>query len=101
MVESTRNQFKIGRRSLLEVLNAESELFTARSNVESTLQDVKLASWRLYGLQGRIQARTRSLTSMHSVWAALSDIALHYGKRVSARDCRRMRPRCNPTQASP
>jgi outer membrane protein TolC len=41
---------------LLEVLNAESELFTARSNVESTLQDVKLASWRLYGLQGRIQA---------------------------------------------
>ena len=56
MVESTRNQFKIGRRSLLEVLNAESELFTARSNVESTLQDVKLASWRLYGLQGRIQA---------------------------------------------
>jgi outer membrane protein len=56
MVESTRNQFKIGRRSLLEVLNAESELFTARSNVESTLQDVKIASWRLYGLQGRIQA---------------------------------------------
>lgn len=56
MVESSKNQFKIGRRSLLEVLNAESELFTARSNIESTLQDLKIASWRLHGLQGRLQA---------------------------------------------
>jgi len=56
MVDASKNQFKIGRRSLLEVLNAENELFTARSNIESTLQDLKIAVWRLHGLQGRIQA---------------------------------------------
>lgn len=56
MVESTRNQFKIGRRSLLDVLNAESELFTARSNIESTLQDLTLSAWRLHSMQGRLQA---------------------------------------------
>jgi adhesin transport system outer membrane protein len=56
MVDASKNQFKIGRRSLLEVLNAETELFTARSNIESTLQDLKIAAWRLHGLQGRIQA---------------------------------------------
>jgi adhesin transport system outer membrane protein len=56
MVMAYREQFKIGRRSLLEVLNAENELFTARSNVESTRQDIALASWRLVALQGRMRA---------------------------------------------
>jgi adhesin transport system outer membrane protein len=56
MVAAYREQFKIGRRTLLEVLNAENELFTARSNVESTRQDMALASWRLVALQGRMRA---------------------------------------------
>lgn len=56
MVAAYREQFKIGRRTLLEVLNAENELFTARSNVESTHQDVALATWRLVALQGRMRA---------------------------------------------
>ncbi len=56
MVSAYREQFKIGRRTLLEVLNAENELFTARSNVESTRQDMALASWRLVALQGRMRA---------------------------------------------
>jgi adhesin transport system outer membrane protein len=56
MVTAYREQFKIGRRTLLEVLNAENELFTARSNVESTRQDMALASWRLVALQGRMRA---------------------------------------------
>jgi outer membrane protein, adhesin transport system len=56
MVVAYREQFKIGRRSLLEVLNAENELFTARSNVESTRQDMAIASWRLVALQGRMRA---------------------------------------------
>jgi adhesin transport system outer membrane protein len=56
MVVAYREQFKIGRRTLLEVLNAENELFTARSNVESTRQDIALASWRLVALQGRMRA---------------------------------------------
>jgi adhesin transport system outer membrane protein len=39
MVNAYREQFKIGRRTLLEVLNAENELFTARTTVESTRHD--------------------------------------------------------------
>lgn len=54
MLDATQNQFKIGRRTLLEVLNAENELFTARTNVETVRHDLIAASWRLLGLQGRI-----------------------------------------------
>jgi adhesin transport system outer membrane protein len=54
MVDASRKQFKIGRRSLLDVLNAENELFTARSNqLTSELDQIKSA-WRLVGLQGQL-----------------------------------------------
>jgi adhesin transport system outer membrane protein len=54
LVDASRKQFKIGRRSLLDVLNAENELFTARSNkVSSELDQIKSA-WRLIGLQGQL-----------------------------------------------
>lgn len=54
MVDASRKQFKIGRRSLLDVLNAENELFTARSNkLTSELDQIKSA-WRLMGLQGQL-----------------------------------------------
>jgi adhesin transport system outer membrane protein len=54
MVDASRKQFKIGRRSLLDVLNAENELFTARSNkLTSELDQIK-AAWRLVGLQGQL-----------------------------------------------
>jgi adhesin transport system outer membrane protein len=54
MVDANRKQFKIGRRSLLDVLNAENELFTARSNkLTSELDQIKSA-WRLIGLQGQL-----------------------------------------------
>ncbi len=54
MVGASRQQFKIGRRSLLDVLNAENELFTARSNkLASELDQIKSA-WRLIGLQGQL-----------------------------------------------
>jgi outer membrane protein, adhesin transport system len=52
VVEAYDAQFKIGRRSLLDVLNAENELFTARSNVATTQVDLTLASWRLLSLRG-------------------------------------------------
>lgn len=52
VVRSHVEQFRIGRRSLLDVLNAENELFTARSNVVTTEIDVSLASWRLLSLRG-------------------------------------------------
>lgn len=54
MVDASRKQFKIGRRSLLDVLNAENELFTARSNkLTSELDQIKSA-WRLMALQGQL-----------------------------------------------
>ncbi len=54
LVDASRKQFKIGRRSLLDVLNAENELFTARSNkLTSELDQIKSA-WRLIGLQGQL-----------------------------------------------
>ena len=54
-VQAYSEQFKIGRRSLLDVLNAENELFTARSNVVSSQQDIALGSWSLLGLRGLVQ----------------------------------------------
>lgn len=50
--QSYAEQFRIGRRSLLDVLNAENELFTARSNEMTTQTDAQLAQWRLISLRG-------------------------------------------------
>jgi adhesin transport system outer membrane protein len=52
VVKSYSEQFKIGKRSLLDVLNAENELFSARSNVMTTQTDLSLASWRLLSQRG-------------------------------------------------
>ena len=52
VAQAYAEQFKIGRRSLLEVLNAENELFTARSNATTTQIDLQLAQWRLTALRG-------------------------------------------------
>lgn len=54
MVETSRQQFRIGRRNLLDVLNAENELFTARSNHLAAEVDQIKAAWRLVGLQGQL-----------------------------------------------
>lgn len=54
VAQSYAEQFKIGRRSLLEVLNAENELFTARSNTATSKIDVQMAQWRLTSLRGLI-----------------------------------------------
>jgi adhesin transport system outer membrane protein len=55
VVEAYRAQFKLGRRSLLDVLNSENELFTARSNAQSARFDVVISSWRLLMLRGLVQ----------------------------------------------
>ena len=52
VVKSYSEQFKIGRRSLLDVLNAENEAFTAKTNYVSVQTDLTLSSWRLLGLRG-------------------------------------------------
>lgn len=56
VVEAYRSQFRIGRRSLLDVLNAENELFTARSNLVFTTHDILNAEWRLAALRGQLAA---------------------------------------------
>ena len=52
VVNAYAEQFKIGRRSLLDVLNAENELFTARSNALNAQTDSAVAAWRLLSLRG-------------------------------------------------
>lgn len=52
VVAAYSEQFKIGRRSLLDVLNAENELFTARTNAMTAISDTSLTSWRLLSLRG-------------------------------------------------
>jgi outer membrane protein, adhesin transport system len=56
MVDTTRKQFRIGRRNLLDVLNAENELFTARSNQVVAELDQIQSALRLAGLQGQLTA---------------------------------------------
>jgi adhesin transport system outer membrane protein len=52
VVNAYAEQFKIGRRSLLDVLNAENELFTARTNAMTASTDATLSAWRLLSLRG-------------------------------------------------
>ena len=52
VVGAYSEQFKIGRRSLLDVLNAENELFTARTNAMTASTDASLSAWRLLSLRG-------------------------------------------------
>ncbi len=52
VVTAYGEQFKIGRRSLLDVLNAENELFTARTNAMTASTDATLSAWRLLSLRG-------------------------------------------------
>lgn len=49
-----QDQFRIGRRSVLDVLNAESELFTARSNLVAGKYSEKVAAFQVLAAQGDI-----------------------------------------------
>jgi adhesin transport system outer membrane protein len=48
------DQFRIGRRSVLDVLNAENELFTARSNLVSGQYSERVAAFQLMALEGKL-----------------------------------------------
>lgn len=56
VVDAYRAQFKIGQRSLLDVLNAESEHFSARSSVVSGEHAVAAGAYRLLASLGRLLA---------------------------------------------
>ncbi|MBE0625937.1 MAG: TolC family outer membrane protein [Burkholderiales bacterium] len=54
VVNSYRRQFSIGQRTLLDVLNAENELFTARSNEYTSAYSVTLGELRVLAAMGRL-----------------------------------------------
>jgi adhesin transport system outer membrane protein len=54
VVNSYRLQFSIGQRTLLDVLNAENELFTARSNEYTGANLVTLGELRVLAAMGRL-----------------------------------------------
>jgi adhesin transport system outer membrane protein len=53
-LEAYRSQFRIGRRSVLDVLNAENELFTARSNLVSGHYSERIAAFQVLSVEGRL-----------------------------------------------
>jgi adhesin transport system outer membrane protein len=55
VVQGFKEQFRIGRRTLLDLLNAENELFTARSNATTTQQNIRVSAWRLLTLAGKLR----------------------------------------------
>lgn len=54
VVEAYRSQFRIGQRSLLDVLNAENENFTARSSYLSAAYAIDVGVYRLLAAMGRM-----------------------------------------------
>ena len=51
---SYRLQFSIGQRTLLDVLNAENELFAARSSLYTGAYSVALGELRVLAAMGRL-----------------------------------------------
>jgi len=54
VVDAYRSQFKLGQRTLLDVLNAENELFNARSALVNGVYAVAADSYRLFAGTGRL-----------------------------------------------
>jgi len=54
VVEAYRNQFRLGLRTLLDVLNTENELFNARSALVNGVSAVAADSYRLFAGTGRL-----------------------------------------------
>lgn len=52
--ESYIDQFELGRRTLLDLLNTENELFNAKANLLSARYDIKLAEYRTLGGAARL-----------------------------------------------
>lgn len=54
VVAAYKDQFELGRRTLLDVLDSQNELFTSRSNAVNSEYLEMLAVYRLLALQGRL-----------------------------------------------
>lgn len=56
VVSAYKDQFQLGRRTLLDVLDSQNELFVSRSNAVNSEYLEMLAVYRLLALQGRLLA---------------------------------------------
>jgi adhesin transport system outer membrane protein len=54
VVSAYRKQFSIGQRTLLDVLNAENELYSARSSRDTGVHAVTLGELRVLAAMGRL-----------------------------------------------
>ena len=52
--DAYRQQFEVGQRTLLDVLDAENELFVAKGQLVTSQTNVELASYRILALVGRL-----------------------------------------------
>lgn len=52
--DAYREQFLLGQRSLLDVLDAEDELFNSSTQYETMSGNVLVGAYRMYGLSGRL-----------------------------------------------
>ncbi|MCG8359238.1 MAG: TolC family protein, partial [Kiloniellales bacterium] len=52
--DAYRQQFEVGQRTLLDVLDAENELFVAKGQLVTSQTNVELASYRILALTGQL-----------------------------------------------
>jgi len=56
LVQGYKSQFQVGRRSLLDLLNVQSDLFTYQSNAENAAFEARVARARIMASMGRLAA---------------------------------------------
>src|SRR4029079_833492 len=52
VLQAYRSQFELGRRTLLDLVNAENELFQARSNLQTGRTSAQIAEYRVLAAVG-------------------------------------------------
>lgn len=72
-----RQEYEVGARTLLEVLNAEQDLLNARVSLVTSRRDEVVASYNLLSAMGRLTAQTLSLP------VPIYDPAVHYNQVAS------------------
>ena len=67
LVDGYEDQFKIGKRSLLDLLNVQNDLFTYRSNALNAAFDARIAYARILSAMGTLARAYQSQTSTQSI----------------------------------
>jgi outer membrane protein TolC len=64
LVQAYRQQFRIAKRSLLDLLNIQADAFSYRSASQTAFHDERLARVRLLATTGELANRFTSLTGL-------------------------------------